>query len=422
MSKDYSLQGRGALGYKTWTPRAGQPLAQAESACRTACAVGGPSGAAGLSKPHIRTEGACQKPLPSITWYPGASLVDVNVPRLRPQQPHKDAKPRGKIKEWSAASRARLKCFLGTLRREELAHALVVTLTYPADFPAPEDHAVYKGHLHTLQIYLRRKWPACSGIWKLEFQSRGAAHYHLMLYGLHGVELEVVRTWVRTTWYRIAHNGDRHRGMAATQVDQIKSVGGAVSYLIKYLSKDDQTMPGNFGGRYWGKINKPFLPAVEPVIIEQEEKRALLVRRIARKKMQKDVEHSRWKRFLDREYEQYSRVGGRLFWETLKSRRHSSKDKIDEEGYPKQRYLFWQFKDGCPLEIDGELYYRPCEYGALPFCVDLVRRDIRQLPKRWKARNNDRVRIMCDAAAFMKGVERLESPASTFRAWSIGCE
>lgn len=422
MSKEYSLQGRGALGYKTWAPRAGQPLAQAESACRTACAIGGPLGAAGLSKPHIRTGGECQKPKPSITWYPGASLVDVNVPRLRPHQPPKDSKPRGRIKEWSASSRARLKCFLGTLRREELAHALIVTLTYPIDCPAPEDHAVYKGHLHTFQIYLRRKWPSCSGIWKLEFQKRGAAHYHLMLYGLHRVELEVVRAWVRTTWYRLAHNGDKHLGMRATQVDPIKSVGGAVYYLIKYLSKDDQTMPGNFSGRYWGKINKPFLPAVEPVIVEQEEKRVLLVRRIARKKMQKDVEHSRWKRFLEREYEQYSQVGGRLFWETLKSRRHSSKDKIDEEGYPKLRFLYWQFKDGCPLEIDGELYYRPSEYNALPFCVDLVRRDIRQFPKRWKARNNDRVRLMCDAAAFMKGIERLDSPASSFRDWSIGCE
>ncbi len=419
MSKEYSLQGRAAPGYKTWTPRTGQPLAPAETACRSAGADGGPQAAAGLSKPHIRTEEACQKPKPSITWYPGASLVDVNVPRLRPQQPPKDAKPRGKIKEWSAASRARFKCFLGTLRREQLAHALVVTLTYPADCPAPEDHAVYKGHLHTFQIYLRRKWPACSGIWKLEFQKRGAAHYHLMLYGLHGVELEVVRAWVRTTWYRLAHNGDKHLGMRATQVDPIKSVGGAVYYLIKYLSKDDQTMPGNFSGRYWGKINKPFLPAVEPVIVEQEEKRALLVRRIARKKMQKDVEHSRWKRFLEREWEQFSRVGGRLFWETLKSRRHSSKDKIDEEGYRKPRFLKWSFKDGWPVEFDGEIYFSAPALQELPFSVDLLRRDVRQLPKRWKARNNDRVRIMCDVAAFIQGVERLDRPASSFRAWSM---
>ena len=422
MGKEYSLQGRSAPGYKTWTPLAGQPLAPAESACRTAGAVGGPSGAAGLSKPHIRTGGAGQKPKPSITWYPGASLVDVNVPRLRPLEKRKNTKPRGKIKEWSAASRGRLKRFLGTLRREELAHALVVTLTYPAEFPAPEDHAVYKGHLHTFRIYLRRKWPTCSGIWKLEFQSRGAAHYHLMLYGLHGVELETVRAWVRETWYRIAHNGDKHQGCAGTQVDQIKSVGGAVSYLVKYLSKEDQTMPGNFGGRYWGLHNKSSLPAVEPLTIEPDEKRANQARRIARKKMQKDVEHSRWKRFLEREHEQYSRVGGRLFWEMLKSRRHSSNDKIDEDGYRKPRFLKWSFKDGWPVEVDGESYFSAPALHELPFSVDLLRRDVRQLPKRWKARNNDRVRIMCDAAAFMNGIERLDRPASSFRAWSVGCE
>lgn len=421
MAKEYSLQGRGALAYKTWAPRAGQPLAPAELACRTAGAVGGPCGAAGLSKPHIRTAGACQKLKPSITWYPGASLVDVHVPHLRPQEPHKNAKPRGRIKEWSAASRARLKCFLGTLRREELAHALVVTLTYPADFPAPEDHAVYKSHLHTFQIYLRRKWATCSGIWKLEFQSRGAAHYHLMLYGVHAVELEAVRVWVRETWYRIAHNGDKHQGKAGTQVDQIKSVGGAVSYLIKYLSKEDQTMPGNFSGRYWGLLNKPSLPVVEPVMVEQEEKRANMVRRIARRKMQKDVEHSRWKRFLEKEYKQFKNVGGRLFWELLKSKRHSSKDKIDEEGYRKPRFLKWSFKDGWPVEVDGEIYFTPPSFHELPFSVDLLRRDVRQLPRRWKARNNDRVRLMCDAAAFMQCVERLERPASSFRAWSMRC-
>lgn len=136
--------------------------------------------------------------------------------------------------------------------------------------------------------------------------------------------------------------------------------------------------------------------------------------------MQKDVEHSRWKRFLEREYEQDSRVGGRLFWETLKSRRHSSKDKIDEEGYRMPRFLKWSFKDGWPVEVDGEIYFTPPAFRELPISVDLLRRDVRQLPKRWKARNNDRVRLMCDAAAFMQCVDRLGRPASSFRVWSIG--
>ncbi|GAA5143605.1 hypothetical protein GCM10023213_31820 [Prosthecobacter algae] len=282
-----------------------------------------------------------------------------------------------------------------------MARALVVTLTYPNEFPAPDDHEVYKGHLHKFRIYLRRKWSECSGVWKLEFQSRGAAHYHLMLFGLAGVELEAVRTWVRETWYRIAHNGDKHLGVAGTQVDAIKHAGGAMSYLVKYLNKGDQTLPGNFSGRYWGKHNQELLPTVEPETEELDEKTANQLRRIARKKVQKDVEHSRWQRFLKMENEQYWRVGGRFFWETLKSARHGLKPRIDSEGYPAPRCLSWMFKDETAIEVDGVKYKPDYSWVSLPFSVDLLRSDVRKLPKRWKAKNNARVRIMCEASAFV---------------------
>jgi hypothetical protein len=427
MSKGYTLQGRAAPGYKTYAPKSGVPSATEGSACRSTVADGSPAGAAGLSKPHNRTGRPCQKPKPTITWYPGASLVEVHVPREHPSKPRKDTKPRGKIKEWSAGSRARLKRFMGTLRREDLKRAVLVTLTYPhmdefgnIVFPAPDDHEVYKYHLKKFSTYLLRNWPNCSGVWKLEFQKRGAAHYHLMLYGMHDVVLQDLRAWIQEAWYQIAHNGDRHLGRTGTKVETIKSVGGAVSYLVKYLSKEDQTMPGNFTGRYWGRINKPFLPVVDPLTVEQDEKRANQLRRIARRKMQKDVEHSRWKRFEEKQREQFKHVGGRLFWEVLKSRRHGSRVTLDTERRQKPRFLRWSFKDGGAIEMDGETLFLPYEYRAVPFSVDMVRRDVRQLPKRWKARNNDRVRVMCDASAFMSKLEFLESPASSFLKWSRG--
>jgi hypothetical protein len=416
MGRDYTLQGRAAPGYKTWAPKAGQLPGQAERACPNACPGGGTPDAAGLSKPHIGTAGgAYQKPKPSLTWYPGASLVEIHVPRERPPQAEKDAHPRGKITEWSAASRGRLKRLLATIEREELASALVVTLTYPAEFPAPENHEVYKKHIHFFQIYLRRKWPTCSGVWKLEFQSRGAAHYHLMLFGLAGVELEAVRTWVRETWYRIAHNGDKHQGVAGTQVDAIKHAGGAMSYLVKYLNKGDQTMPGNFTGRYWGKHNQVHLPTVEPVTEELDEKTANQFRRIARKKVQKDVEHSRWQRFLKAENEQFWRVGGRLFWETLKSSKHGSKRRFDVRGDFTPKILNWMFKDERSIEIDGVKYTPVYPWQCLPFPCDYVNKDIRQLPKRWKPWNNDRVRIMCDASSFIAILMRLNGPVGRFK-------
>jgi hypothetical protein len=359
-----------------------------------------------------------------MTWYPGASLVEVHVPKERPPPPEKDAQPRGKISEWSAASRGRLKRFLATVEREELACALVVALTYPKEFPAPDDHEVYKGHLHTFRIYLRRKWPKCSGVWKLEFQPRitqekhNAAHYHLMLFGLAGVELETVRTWVRETWYRIAHNGDKHLGSAATQVDPIRHAGGAMSYLVKYISKGDQTMPGNFTGRYWGKHNQEHLPTVEPVTEELDEKTANQLRRIARKKVQKDVEHSRWQRFLKAENEQFWRVGGRLFWETLKSAKHGSKPKLDRDGELNMPRLFWMFQDREAIELDGVTYVPIDPWQRHPFSVDLLRKDIRKLPKRWKPWNNDRVRVMANASSFVEAFKRLDRPASSFLEWS----
>lgn len=225
--------------------------------------------------------------------------MDIELPAPHPARHGRKPSPRGRIQEWSASSRSRLKHTLGRLQREALGRALVVTLTYPGEFPAPEDHAVYKSHLHTFTTALRRHWPACSGLWKLEFQKRGAAHYHLMLFGLRDEPLEALRAWTRDTWYRIAHNGDSHLGAAGTQVDPIHSVGGSMHYFTRYLAKGDQTMPGNFSGRYWGKINARLHPLAQAKELEVPPKMAAMIRRIARKKMQHDATTARWNRHLE---------------------------------------------------------------------------------------------------------------------------
>jgi len=374
--------------------------------------------APGLSKVHNRTEPVNQHalPAPTLTWYPGASLVEVSLPREKQPDAKKRQKPRGKITEWSASSRARLKRFLGTLLSQEMGRALVVTLTYPAEFPAPDDHAIYKAHLHAFQMAMLRKWPQASGIWKLEFQQRGAAHYHMLLFGLFDILTEV-REWVMATWYRVAHKGDIHQGKAGTQVDPIKSAGGAAAYLLKYLGKVDQTLPGNFSGRYWGKLNTPKLPIVEPETMELTAERAAQLQRIARCKVQKDVEASRWKRFLEKEREQYWTVGGRLFWETLKSANHGSRAFIEgDEGARKP--FKWMMKIGGKIEIDDEVWETPLIYESMPFSLDLLRKDLRRLPHRWKPRNNSRVRVLCNASVFVEAMLRLDKPASSFLAFS----
>lgn len=294
-------------------------------------------------------------------------------------------------------------------QREELGRALVVTLTYPAEFPAPADHEVYKAHLHRFKIALRRRWPLCSGIWKLEFQARGAAHYHFMLFGLHDEPLEALRTWTRETWYRIAHHGDRHQGSAGTQVDPIKTTGGAMGYFAKYLGKGDQTMPGNFSGRYWGKINAKCLPVAPAKALEVPDKMAATLRRIARKKMQGDVSSSCWKRHLEHLYRDGWQLS-RLQWERAKAQFHSGA----------QRIAVWTTLPAMQHREDGMTFSIPASDTRLRYDREQFRGILHDhpLPRRWRLRHNDRVRLLCDASAFVAALARLDKPEGSFLTFS----
>jgi hypothetical protein len=373
------------------------PPGGAKARPRQRAAPDGGADAPGLSKVHNRTEDTCQPPPPpTLTWYPGASLVDINCPRERVPARERKQKKRGRITVWSESSRLNLKRFLSTLLREEMGRALIVTLTYPQDFPAPEDHEVYKYHLKKFCTYLLRRWPQASGIWKLEFQKRGAAHYHLMLFGLRD-HFHEVRDWVTATWAGIAHKEDVHGGKYATKVELIKCVGGAAAYLVKYLSKEDQTLPGNFSGRYWGKINVPRLPEVNPRTLAIPPKLAVRLQRIARKKVQKDVEASRWKRWAERMKAANWKVT-RLQWETAK---------MQHQGGAKQIGL-WSKIPADKIHENGETWSTP----AFLLHMRYERYHFRCIlkdhapPKRWKPLKNDRVRVMCDASAFVMSLTR----------------
>jgi hypothetical protein len=152
-----------------------------------------------LSKLHNVTDGRSDLRLgersSTLTTAVGGSLVTVRTPRrgeLPP--PPKGTAKREAITEWSSKSRMALKCALAKLKRDALGQALFLTLTYPGEFPAPDDHAVYKNHLRVFNQALARAFGA-SGLWKLEFQTRGAAHFHLIVFGLNGQDIEALREW-----------------------------------------------------------------------------------------------------------------------------------------------------------------------------------------------------------------------------------
>jgi len=167
---------------------------------------------------------------------------------------------RGDIKSFSERSAIRLRRYL---RDSECEYPYFLTLTYPGGYG--EDGVVAK---RDLRCFLQRlKWfqvhhgwrpgeavgadgSPWSVQWVLEFQSRGAVHFHLNL------SHPAPKEWVSRCWYEIVGSEDPRHLRAGTRIESWRSGrSGLCSYMRKYLSKMDQKeLPEGFGwvGRFWG--------------------------------------------------------------------------------------------------------------------------------------------------------------------------
>ena len=116
----------------------------------------------------------------------------------------------------------------------------VVTLTYPGEWP--RDGRVVKGHLHEFLDGLRYIWPDLKYAWFMEWQQRGAPHFHVLL------DVLPDREMVSRRWYAIVGSGDERHLRAGTQVKGARAQGGLVGYFMKlgYLAKSrsKQVPPG----------------------------------------------------------------------------------------------------------------------------------------------------------------------------------
>lgn len=163
---------------------------------------------------------------------------------------------RNAISKFSESSACRMRRYLRTCRAE---YTHFITLTYPHAFPI--DGAESKEHLRRFMQELKRynereeKTSASSrrgfsAFWFLEFQERGAIHYHI--FATHYVDMG----WLRNTWYRIVGSEDKRHLSAGTSVERLRSGRfGTCAYASKYAAKAIQKDVPSFlenVGRFWG--------------------------------------------------------------------------------------------------------------------------------------------------------------------------
>lgn len=135
-------------------------------------------------------------------------------------EPEKQARvaKRSKIVKFSKRSAKRLR---HVIRNSEDTWKVFITLTYPENFPCNGKET--KAHLNAFLQYLRRK--GIKYAWVLEFQSRGAPHYHIIASDC------IPKYELSERWYKIVGSGDEKHLRAGTGIDYIKSKNHLYGYL-----------------------------------------------------------------------------------------------------------------------------------------------------------------------------------------------
>lgn len=187
---------------------------------------------------------------------------------MQPPPPHK----RATIKDFSSQSRGRL---FDLFNKMELRTKVIfITLTYKR---CDTDAETAKQNLFAFIKRLQRRFnkTRLSFVWRMEFQERGAVHFHIICFGLPFIPKEKVQSlWGEVTC--------QHRPF--TRIEMIFSSKKIMNYVGKYVAKVNPPQSGGFNlptylaayqqqhgdeiGRVWGVIGKKYLPMAELVTIE----------------------------------------------------------------------------------------------------------------------------------------------------------
>lgn len=130
--------------------------------------------------------------------------------------------------------------------------AFFITLTYHEEWG--EHFSAWKRDIDVLIKRMRRAFPSIGGVWKLEFQRRGAPHFHLIVCADEFKTPQMLWAWFTKAWGEIAHESSIYKGEYATRVDKVNSHRHAMHYAAKYMSKETPQAVDEETGEILGEI------------------------------------------------------------------------------------------------------------------------------------------------------------------------
>lgn len=210
----------------------------------------------------------------SVSVSPSTIRISRHEPQRLGCKPEK-WEPRQPVMKWTDKSRAQMVERLATLDYSpfNIPDNLLafITLTYPGDWLVVAPTASHaKKHFQTLRKRFERRFKRpFFAVWKMEFQRRGAPHFHLLAPVPVGVGFN---DWLSEAWTDIVapplpHDRAKHL-MAGTGVDRAKGMSSDTPHRISYYFskhasankgvKEYQNRPAKEWvdagsvGRFWG--------------------------------------------------------------------------------------------------------------------------------------------------------------------------
>lgn len=184
----------------------------------------------------------------------------VKVKRQGLQPPQLQGAKRKEINGLSTKARARLLWCAENTPALNGEGMMFVTLTYPGEYP--KDGRQVKRDLDAFGKRVRRLGGYF--LWVLEYQTRGAPHFHLLARFPGAWDILHIREWVAVSWFQVVGSGDEKHLNAGTGVEKVKNPQAAGYYMSQYAGKWEQkkipegvTLPGKMWGLVGCKMPKP---------------------------------------------------------------------------------------------------------------------------------------------------------------------
>jgi len=214
--------------------------------------------------------------------------LQLSGPKKPSQAPAPPTRENGDIARFSADSRRRLIKKILRLQRSKLSDGSFVSLTYHDDWVTEREDL--QQDLAAFLQALRRQYPSAVYIWRLEFQKRGAPHFHLMIWRTGASDaphLDQLADWVSTTWTRIADQDSEAHARYGADTRRITSWREALAYVTKYVAKTGPEGEVEYSGRRWGASQS--LPTAPRARVHMNESAGHVLRRLCRKLVEKTL-------------------------------------------------------------------------------------------------------------------------------------